>query len=324
MRRAAWFQSPQYPVSAIQGEIPSSTVAIFWHLPPAIRCLLAVHPPRRQQGSGGASASLRRGWLLPAGGARARRAGGGVGGGERMMRGGLSSPVGMGLDSEGRLVVANWSAGTVIRVTQDGKTTALATGLSGPSGLAIAANGDIFVASYNEDLVGRISAAGGKPGGFVRGLSAPAGISFDNRGKLLIANRRTNQILAVDPAGKHSVAVEGELQTPVGAVQMPDGGYFVSNIDGGVSCAGPDGRARTVSRDFVAPGPGIAVADAGSVYVVDYGGTEVKQVHKDGTTHVVAAGFRSPAGIALSADRRRAVVTDWGSNAAYGLSIGAG
>ncbi|WP_157048450.1 NHL repeat-containing protein [Verminephrobacter eiseniae] len=243
---------------------------------------------------------------------------------ERIITAGLSSPVGMGLDSEGRLVVANWSAGTVIRVTQDGKTTALATGLSGPSGLAIAANGDIFVASYNEDLVWRIPAAGGKPEVFVRGLSTPAGISFDNRGKLLIANRRTNQILAVDPAGKHSVAVEGELQTPVGAVQMPDGGYFVSNIDGGVSCAGPDGRARTVSRDFVAPGPGIAVADAGSVYVVDYGGTEVKQVHKDGTTHVVAAGFRSPAGIALSADRRRAVVTDWGSNAAYEMSIGAG
>ncbi|MCW5236507.1 hypothetical protein D5047_09450 [Verminephrobacter eiseniae] len=146
-------------------------------------------------------------------------------------------------------------------------------------------------------------------------MSTPAGISFDKRGNLLIANRRTHQILAVDPAGKHSAAVEGELQMPVGAVQMPDGGYFVSNIDG---------RARTVSRDFVSPGPGIAVADAGSVYVVDYGGTEVKQVHEDGKTHVVAAGFRSPAGIALSADRRRAVVTDWGSNAAYELLIGAG
>src|SRR6218665_2910361 len=121
MRRAAWFQSPQYPVSAIQGEIPSCTVAIFWHLPPAIRCLLAVHPPKRQQGSGGASASLRRGGLCRAGGGRARGGGGGegVGGRERIITAGLSSPVGMGLDSEGRLVVANWSAGTVIRVTQD-------------------------------------------------------------------------------------------------------------------------------------------------------------------------------------------------------------
>lgn len=233
----------------------------------------------------------------------------------------LSSPVGMALDPEGRLLVANWGAGTVVRVDRGGQVTTIAAGLEGPSGLALAANGDIFVASYSGDLVWKISTAG-KREVFVRGLATPAGLSFDSLGRLLIANRRTNQILTADPAGHLSVAVEGDLQTPVGAVQMPDGGYFVSNINGGVAYAGSDGRARTVSREFLQPGPGIVAADTESVFVVDYGGTEVKQVYCDGRTRVVAGGFRSPVGLALSADGRTAVVADWGSNTASEMEGG--
>ncbi len=233
----------------------------------------------------------------------------------------LSSPVGMALDAEKCLLVANWGAGTVVRVDQDGRVTTISEGLQGPSGLALAANGDIFVASYSGDLVWKISKAG-KREVFVRGLATPAGLSFNHRGRLLIANRRTNQILAADSAGQLSVAVEGDLQTPVGAVQMPTGGYFVSNINGGVAYAGSDGRARTVSREFLQPGPGIAVADTESVFVVDYGGTEVKQVYSDGRTRTVADGFKSPVGLTLSADRRAAVVADWGSNSAFEMHVG--
>ena len=239
---------------------------------------------------------------------------------ERVLATGLSSPVGMAIDHEGRLLVANWSAGTVTRITANGKASTIASGLNGPSGLALAANGDLFVASYSDDLVWKITRSGQRDV-FVRGLGTPAGLSFDIQRRLLIANRRTNQILAADATGNTTVAVEGDLQTPVGAVQLSDGSYFVSNINGGVAYAGPDGRARTVSRDFVQPGPGIAIADAESVFVVDYGGTEVKQVHKDGRTRVVADGFRSPVGLVVSVDGATTIVADWGTNAAYSLRV---
>lgn len=238
---------------------------------------------------------------------------------ERIVAAGLSSPVGIALDHEGRLLVANWSAGSVVRIARNAQVDILATGLDGPSGLALAPNGDVFVASYSGDVVWRLTSKGAREI-FVRGLATPAGLSFDRRGRLLIANRRTNQILVADAAGHLSVAVEGDLQTPVGAVQLADGGYFVSNINGGVAYAGPDGRARTVSRDFVQPGPGIVVADSESVFVVDYGGTEVKQVHKDGRTFAIADGFRSPVGLAKSADHTM-VVADWGTNTAYEMHL---
>jgi len=204
-------------------------------------------------------------------------------------------------------VVANWSAGTIVRIDRGGSITSLASGLSGPAGLTIASSGEIFIASYSQDLVWRMLPNGGKPEIFVTGLATPAGIA--------------NQVLAAKPDGNISVAVQGELQTPVGAVQMPDDSYFVANISGGVSYAGADGMARTVSRAFASPGAGIVIADAQSVYVVDYGGTEVKRVYRDGATHVVAGGFRSPVGLAVSREQNRAIVVDWGSNAAYEMEI---
>jgi hypothetical protein len=63
-------------------------------------------------------------------------------------------------------------------------------------------------------------------------------------------HHRTNQVLAADRAGQLSVAVEGDLQTPVGAVQMPDGGYFVSNINGGVAWRGVCRGRRSCTHGF--------------------------------------------------------------------------
>jgi DNA-binding beta-propeller fold protein YncE len=239
---------------------------------------------------------------------------------KRIMATGLSSPVGTAFDNQGRLLIANWSAGSVIRIARNAQISILATGLQGPSGLAVAPNGDIFVASYSGDIIWKITMKG-SPEVFAWGLATPAGLSFDRSGRLLIANRRTNQILVADATGGLSVAVEGDLQTPVGAAQLADGTYFVSNINGGIAYAGADGRARTISRDLVQPGPGIVVAGPDSVFVVDYGGTEVKQVFKDGRTCVIANGFKSPVGLALSAERNM-VVADWGTNAAYGMLLG--
>jgi len=124
-----------------------------------------------------------------------------------------------------RRTLATGLSSPVVRIDRGGSITSLASGLSGPAGLAIASSGEIFIASYSQDLVWRMSPNGGKPEIFVTGLATPAGIAFDNRGNLLIANRRTNQVLAAKPDGNISVAVQGELQTPVGAVQMPDDSY---------------------------------------------------------------------------------------------------
>lgn len=231
---------------------------------------------------------------------------------------GLSSPVGMAYDASGNLYIANWSAGTVLRFAPGGQRTVFAEGLRGPSGLAISPTGDIYVASYSEDLVWRFT-PGGERSVFVRELATPAGLSFDRRGRLLIANRRTNQILAAHPDGKMELAAEG-LQTPVGAVELPNGDLLVSNIAGGISLVSGSSRARTINSDLGSPGPGIVQAGADSAYVVDYGGTTISRVDRNGQRTVIADGLNSPVGLALAPDGSLTVAT-WGANAAFRIGL---
>ncbi|WP_411703596.1 hypothetical protein [Edaphovirga cremea] len=227
---------------------------------------------------------------------------------------GLSSPVGMAYDAGGNLYVANWSAGNVLRFTSKGERTVFASGLSSPSGLAVSPNGDIYVASYSEDLVWRFTPHGDKTV-FVRGLATPAGLSFDGRGRLLIANRRTNQILAAHPDGRTEIVAEG-LQTPVGAVELPNGDLLVSNIAGGISLVSGGLKARTINTELISPGAGIVLAGADAAYIVDYGGTTVSRIDRQGVRTAIVDGLSTPVGLALAPDGGLLVAT-WGANAAF-------
>lgn len=232
----------------------------------------------------------------------------------RPVHDGLSSPVGMAFDREGRLYVANWSAGTVLRFAPSGERSVFAGGLNGPSGLAISAAGEVYVASYRDDLVWRFTPAG-VGSVFVQGLATPAGLSFDARGRLLIANRRTDQILAAHPDGRLEVAAEG-LQTPVGAAEQPSGELMVSNIAGGIALVSAGRRAQTVNTEMRSPGPGIVPAGRDAVYVVDYGGTTVDRIDRQGRRSMIADGLSSPVGLAQAPDGALLVAT-WGANAVF-------
>lgn len=232
---------------------------------------------------------------------------------------GFSSPVGMAFDAAGNLYIAEWSAGRVSRITPDGKRSTFADGLSGPSGLAIGPDGAIYVASYARDEIYRFTPDGARSV-HVTGLATPAGIGFDRAGRLLIANRRTNQILAVASGGRLEPIIDG-LRTPVGAVQTPDSGYVVSNIGGGVTIVRPDGTRIEAGRDFRTPGPGVAMTKGGRVFVVDFGGTTVREILSNGQSRAVAEGLSSPVGLVLAPDEASLLTAAWGDGAVYRIPI---
>lgn len=232
---------------------------------------------------------------------------------------GFSSPVGMAFDAAGNLYVAEWGAGRVSRIAPDGKRSTFADGLSGPSGLAIGPDGAVYVASYSRDEVYRFTKDGVRSV-HVTGLATPAGIGFDRTGRLLIANRRTNQVLAVDGNGRLVPVVDG-LRTPVGAVQTPDGGYVVSNIGGGVTIVRPDGSRIEAGEAFGTPGPGVAMTRGGRVFVVDYGGTTVREILPNGESRALADGLRSPVGLVLAPDGASLLTAAWGDGTIYRIPI---
>ncbi|RDJ23308.1 hypothetical protein DWF00_22000 [Bosea caraganae] len=232
---------------------------------------------------------------------------------------GFSSPVGMGFDAAGNLYVAEWSAGRIARIDPRGNRSVFADGLSGPSGLAVGPDGAVYVASYSRDEIYRFAPDGSRSV-HVTGLATPAGIGFDRAGRLLVANRRTNQILAVGGNGQLVAVIDG-LNTPVGAVQTPDGGHVVSNIGGGVTILRPDGRRIEAGSAFATPGPGVVVTREGRVFVVDYGGTTVREILPDGSSRAVADGLRSPVGLVLAPDGRSLLTAAWGDGTIYRISI---
>lgn len=232
---------------------------------------------------------------------------------------GFDAPVGMAFDAAGNLYVAEWGAGRVTRIDPAGRRSTFADGLSGPSGLAIGPDGTIYVASYSQDEVYRFT-PDGRRSVYATGLATPAGIGFDRAGRLLIANRRTDQILAVTGDGRVEPLVGG-LRTPVGAVQTLDGSYVVSNIGGGVTVIQPDGSRREVGQSFRTPGPGVAATPDGRVFVVDYGGTTVREILADGQSRAVADGLSSPVGLALAPDGASLVTAAWGDGAVYRIPI---
>ena len=227
---------------------------------------------------------------------------------------GVNSAVGMGFDARGNLFVAEWGAGRISRFAPDGARTTFAEGLSGPSGLAIAPDGTIFVASYSSDLIWRFT-PDGRRSTYVNGLATPAGLSFDRAGRLMVANRRTNEILAVEN-GALTPVIKG-LNTPVGAVQTPDGGFVVSNIGGGVTILRPDGTRVEAGGAFNTPGPGITITQTGRVFVVDYGGTTVREILMDGGSRAVADGFSSPVGLVVTPDQSALLTATWGERAVF-------
>ncbi len=232
---------------------------------------------------------------------------------------GFSSPVGMSFDAKGNLYVAEWGAGRISRIDSAGKRTIFAAGLSGPSGLVVGADGLIYVASYSRDEIYRFTPKG-ISSVYVTGLATPAGIGFDRAGRLLVANRRTNQILAVTSNGRLEPVIDG-LQTPVGAVQTLDGGYVVSNIDGGVTVIRPDGARIEAGKAFKTPGPGVAITKEGRVFVVDYGGTSVREIFLNGESRIVADGLRSPVGLTVTPDGASLLTASWGDGTIYRISI---
>ena len=231
---------------------------------------------------------------------------------------GVNSPVGMAYDAEGALFVAEWGAGRVSKFAPDGARETFASSLSGPSGLAIATDGTIYVASYSSDVIWSFTAEG-KRSTHATGLATPAGLSFDRSGQLLVANRRTNQILAVEPRGLRPVI--SDLKTPVGAVQTPDGGYVVSNIAGGVTIVRPDGSRVEAGQDFSTPGPGIAITQSGRVFVVDYGGTQVREILMSGGSRIYADGFSSPVGLVVAPDQSALLTATWGERAIFSIPL---
>ena len=110
-------------------------------------------------------------------------------------------PTGLAAGADGVLYVANTGAGTVIRVTPEGKSSQVVGGLEGPTGLAWA-DGTLYVAETDAGNVWRFNDDGsGKT--LVSGeFFGPTGLAVGGDGTVYVADTADAAVYAVSPAGE--------------------------------------------------------------------------------------------------------------------------
>lgn len=102
---------------------------------------------------------------------------------------GFKSPMGVALNAEGEIFVANYGAGEIVRVTPGATPdrTVVASGLMGPVGLAWADDSAVLVTEAQEGTLSRVDIATGAKTVLVRDLAQPEGFAVLPSGAIAIA-----------------------------------------------------------------------------------------------------------------------------------------
>ncbi|HYU26444.1 MAG TPA: SMP-30/gluconolactonase/LRE family protein, partial [Thermoanaerobaculia bacterium] len=214
----------------------------------------------------------------------------------------FKEPAGIAIDETRKIVyVADTSNNAIRAVTYDGRVSTLVgaqAGLKKPLGLAVDSAGTIYVADSGNDSIKAVTPAGavttfagGMLNGFADGAAAqalfknPGGVAVSSDGVLFVADSDNNRIRKIDHGIVSTIAGTGH------------GGF----VDGSSAMA-----------ELKQPA-GVAVDDAGNVYVADSGNDAIRKIANGTVTTLAGTGnpgfadgslasarFKEPSGIAFA------------------------
>lgn len=206
------------------------------------------------------------------------------------------------------------------------------TRFADPFGVAAAADGSVYVADAGEsNRIRKVSPegvvttlAGGREG-FADGAGAgasfntPSALALDAEGNLYVADTGNNRVRKVTPEGVVTTlaggdagyvdgpAAQARFDSPVGVAVDKDGNVYVADtyndrvrvitkdgvvktLAGNGATGNADGASASASFDTPC---GVAVSEAGEVYVADTGNDRLRKITKDG--QVVTLNLSDPA-----------------------------
>jgi gliding motility-associated-like protein len=190
-----------------------------------------------------------------------------------------------------------------------------AASFSAPFGLVVDGGGNIYVGDYNNNLIRKIT-----PAGVVTTVAGIAGAYGAVNGSITKATFTLPEGVAVDKAGNIYVADSFD-----DLIRMITPGGVVSTLAGTAGVAG-SANGTGINAAFNSP-TGVAVDNAGNVYVADQNNNLIRKVSPAGVVSTLAgtgiigstngagvnASFKSPTGVAVD-NLGNVYVADAGNN----------
>jgi len=223
---------------------------------------------------------------------------------------GLNSPLGVAIDPQGSLYIADTYNHNIRKVGSDGLIATVAgiseggrgpdlqsplqTQLSGPQSVCFDRAGTLYVVDSANHRVLRMTTAyvqvvagNGVPGDSGDGgpaksaqLNMPAACALDSLGNLFITDTMNHRVRKVNPAG------------------------VISTVAGSAT-AGLSGDEDAATKAQLQTPHGVAVDDSGDIFIADTGNHRIALVTPDGMIHTIAgqgtAGFQGDGGPGLQA-----------------------
>ena len=192
----------------------------------------------------------------------------------------LRWPIGVAVDNDGNVYIADQGNDRIRRVDALGNITTIAARLNTPKGVTVDGVGNLFIADTENHRIRRADPSGTITtiaGTGVRGYSGdggpavqaqlnfPRGVAVDGSGNLYIADRGNDRIRRVDPSGT--------ITTIAG-----------TGVRGYSGDGGPAVQAQ------LAVPSGVAVDGNGNLYIADEYNSRIRRVDDSGTITTIAGG----------------------------------
>jgi sugar lactone lactonase YvrE len=237
----------------------------------------------------------------------------------------FSAPIGLTIDANDNLIVADFHNGRIRRIDPQGNVTTIAGSAQGfangtaasarfygPAGVALDRDGNIIVADYGNNRIRRID-----PQGNVTTL-AGSGVYGALDGSALNARFGKPSGVAVDATGNIYV-----LDAGTSLIRKIDVNRNVTTLAGGIR-GFADGQGSEARFDFYGGAPQLCFAADGTLIVADFSNHRIRRVTPDGRVTTIAgnnntftndgplaeAGFFFPTGVVCDA-KGNLIVGGW-------------
>ena len=226
-------------------------------------------------------------------------------GGATVAASGLTSPISVGFDTQGRLHVGDETSiyrvdsGALVRVAGNGARgysgdggPAAQAALGAPTGFAFDTAGRMFIAEYDGRIRvvgtdGRIATIAGNGTEGLSGdggpalnavVAAPHDLELLPDGTVIVADSHNFRIRRIDTGGTITTLASG-FQAPVGVAAAADGTLLVADAGArSVYRLSANGATRTVVAGPLDVPNGVAVAPDGTIYVTEFEGRRVRRI----------------------------------------------